>query len=172
MLRVNVGSGASKNGTPKRNALVPPEARPLHNDGGMEKIFTLEQANRMLPLVRRIVEDAVRDYTRWQERVREFEVASLRSSVDHPDAIARELETDVQRLAESIDSYVHEIEQLGVYMKSINSGIVDFPGEIDGRPILFCWQLGENAVEFWHEIDSGFSNRHPLSSRMLPEFTF
>lgn len=138
----------------------------------MDKVFTVEQANRMLPLVRRIVEDAVREYVRWQDRVREFELASVQSTVDHPDLIALELEQDVQRLAESIDSYVHEIQQLGVQMKSLDNGIVDFPAELDGRPILLCWQLGEGSVEFWHEAEGGFSGRQPLTSQMIPQFTF
>ena len=138
----------------------------------MDKTFTVEQANKMLPLVRRIVEDAVRDYIRWQDRVREFELASVRSTVDHPDPIAAELEADVQRLAESIDSYVHEVQQLGVQMKSMEGGIVDFPSTIDGRPILLCWQLGEESVEHWHEAGGGFSGRRPLTSDMIPQYTF
>ena len=138
----------------------------------MDKVFTVEQANKMLPLVRRIVEDAVRDYVRWQDRVREFELASVRSTVEHPDPIAEELERDVQRLAESIDSYVHEIAQLGIQMKSIDSGIVDFPAELDGRQILLCWRLGEDSIEFWHEAGGGFAGRQPLTSQMIPQFTF
>jgi hypothetical protein len=138
----------------------------------MDKVFTVEQANKMLPLVRRIVEDAVRDYIRWQDRVREFELASVRSTVNNPDPIALELESDVQRLAENIDSYVHEVQQLGVQMKSMESGIVDFPSTIDGRPILLCWQLGEESVEHWHEVGGGFSGRRPLTSDMIPEYTF
>jgi hypothetical protein len=138
----------------------------------MDKVFTVEQANKMLPLVRRIVEDAVRDYIRWQDRVREFELASVRSTVNNPDPIALELESDVQRLAENIDGYVHEVQQLGVQMKSMESGIVDFPSTIDGRPILLCWQLGEESVEHWHEVGGGFSGRRPLTSDMIPEYTF
>ncbi len=114
----------------------------------MNKLFTLDQANRMLPLVRRIVEDAVRDYYRWQDRVREFEVASLRSTVDNPDPIAVELEKDVLRLAESIDSYMHEIGQLGVEIKSIDGGVVVFPAEVDGKAVSLSWKLGDERVEY------------------------
>ncbi len=138
----------------------------------MDKVFTVEQANKMLPLIKRIVEDAVRDYVRWQDRVREFELASVRSTLDIPDPIAMELEADVQRLAESIDSYLHEVRQLGVQMKSIDRGIVDFPAELDGRQILLCWRLGEDSVGFWHEAESGFSGRQPLTSQMIPQYTF
>lgn len=138
----------------------------------MEKAFTVEQANKMLPLLRRIVEDAVRDYIRWQDRVREFELASLRSSASHPDSIAAEIESEVQQLAENIDSYVKEITQLGVYIKSIDGGIVDFPAELDGRPIFLCWQLGEARVEHWHDVEAGFAERQPVAGRMLSQFTY
>jgi hypothetical protein len=138
----------------------------------MKKVFSVEQANKMLPLVKRIVEDAVRDYVRWQDRVREFELASVRSTVEHPDPIADELEKDVQRLAESIDGYVKEIRQLGVQMKSIDSGVVDFPSELEGRPILLCWQLGEESVDHWHEPEGGFAGRQRITTAMIPQYTF
>lgn len=114
----------------------------------MNKLFTLDQANRMLPLVRRIAEDAVRDYYRWQDRVREFELASVRSTVDNPDPIAVELEQEVLRLAESIDSYLHEIRQLGVEMTSVEGGVVAFPAEVDGKAISLSWKLGDERVEY------------------------
>ncbi len=110
-------------------------------------MFTVEQANKMLPLVRRIVEDAVRDYYRWQDRVREFELASVGSTLENPDPIAIELESDVMRLAESIDSYLHEIRQLGVEIKSIEGGMVGFPAEVDGRAVSLVWKLGDERVE-------------------------
>ena len=58
----------------------------------MRRSFTVDEANRMLPLVRRIVSDAVRDYWRWQDKVRDFEVAALRSSPDQPDEVAEQLQ--------------------------------------------------------------------------------
>lgn len=120
----------------------------------------------MLPLVRRIVEDAVRDYVRWEDRVREFEVASLRSTVDRPDQLAVALEADVQRLAEALEGYVGEIRELGVEIKSLESGIVDFPGEMEGRSVCLCWSIGEERVSHWHEREAGFAGRLPLP----PEF--
>lgn len=114
----------------------------------MDKFFTVDQANKMLPLIRRIVEDAARDYYRWQDRVREFELASLRSTVENPDPEAVELEKDVLRLAESIDSYLHEIRQLGAEIVSIDGGVVAFPAEVDGREVSLSWRLGDDSVEY------------------------
>ncbi len=130
----------------------------------MRAIFTVEEANKTLPLVRRIVSDIVRDYWRWQEKVKEFEVAALHRSIDSPNVEADELEKEAQQLARDIDGYVGEIRELGVQMKGLDTGLVDFPGEVDGRPVLLCWQLGEDKVQYWHDENAGFAGRRPLPS--------
>lgn len=121
----------------------------------------------MLPLVKRIVSDAVRDYWRWQDSVREFEVAALRSSPYKPDEAAEQLQAEATRLAEEIDGYLGELQKLGVLFKGFDTGLVDFPGEIDGRPVLLCWQLGEESVQYWHEESAGFIGRQPLSELLV-----
>ena len=132
----------------------------------MRTTFTVDEANRTLPLVRRIVSDAVRDYWRWQEKVRRYEEVAAMRTIGEPNEEAEQLERETQQLARDIDSYVAEIRELGVEMKGLDSGLVDFPSEVDGRPVLLCWQLGEDAVRFWHEEDAGFAGRQPLDSLM------
>ncbi|HEY8165063.1 MAG TPA: DUF2203 domain-containing protein [Gemmatimonadaceae bacterium] len=129
----------------------------------MRKNFTVDDANRMLPLVRRIASDAVRDYLKWQDTVRQFEIASLRASADSPDETADQLQQEAERLAHEIEGYIAEAAELGVIVKGLDTGLIDFPGEIDGRPVLLCWQLGEDSVRYWHEEDAGFAGRRPLS---------
>jgi len=131
----------------------------------MERTFTVDEANRTLPLVRRIVEDLVRDHHLWEDKVREFEVASAGSSPDHPDAIAELLQIEALRLAKDIESYIAELNDLGVICKGMNVGLVDFRGQLDGREVFYCWKLGEPEVMYWHEVDAGFVGRqrlHPL----------
>lgn len=132
-----------------------------------QKIFTVEQANRMLPLVRRIVGDIVRGYADWQESVKRLElVAAGGGETQDMTQIAHErdqLERRTQAMAAEIDSFVRELESLGIELKGFDSGLVDFPGEKDGRPIYLCWRLGEDAVAFWHELDAGFAGRRPLT---------
>jgi hypothetical protein len=130
----------------------------------MRAKFTVEDANKTLPLVRRIVSDAVRDYWRWQEKVREYEEIAANRKVGQPNEDADRLEFETQQLARDIDSYIAEIRELGVEMKGIDTGLVDFPAEIDGRPVLLCWQLGEESVQYWHEEDAGFAGRQPVAS--------
>lgn len=130
----------------------------------MRSRFTIEEANKTLPLVRRIVSDAVRDYWRWQEKVREYEEVAANRTIDQPNDEADRLERETQQLARDIDGYIAEIRQLGVQMKGIDSGLVDFPAEVNGRTVLLCWQLGEESVQYWHEEDAGFAGRQPVDS--------
>ena len=129
----------------------------------MQKVFTVEQANRTLPLVRRIVEDLVRQYGRWQERLTASEVAAAGTG----EARLRESEAlhkEVQALAAEIEGYVEELAKLGAEAKSpYDSGLVDFPGEVEGRLVYLCWRLGEPAIQHWHEIDAGYIGRRPLT---------
>jgi hypothetical protein len=130
----------------------------------MRTMFTVEDANRTLPLVRRIVSDVVRDYWRWQEKVREFEEVAATRLADQPNEDADRLEREAQQLAKDIDGYLAEIRQLGVEMKGFDTGLVDFPSERDGKPVLLCWRLGEDSVQYWHEEEAGFAGRQPLTS--------
>ncbi len=130
----------------------------------MRTTFTVEDANKTLPLVRRIVGDIVKDYWRWQDKVRQFEAAALLRTIDQPNEDADRLEQEAQQIARDIDGYVAEIRHLGVQMKGLDTGLVDFPGEINGRPVLLCWQLGEESVQYWHDEEAGFAGRQPLPS--------
>jgi hypothetical protein len=137
----------------------------INESKGMEKKFTVEEANRTLPLVSRIVEDLVREHGMWEDKVREFELATVGASPDRPNAIAELLQIEAQRLAKDIEGYIAELATLGVICKGMGTGLVDFPGKIDGRDVFFCWKLGEPAVGYWHEVDAGFIGRqrlHPL----------
>ena len=132
----------------------------------MEKIFTVEEANRTLPLVSRIVEDLVREHKLWEDKVREFELATVGSSPEHPDAIAELLQMEAQRLATDIEGYIAELNDLGVICKGMGTGLVDFRGRIDGCDVFYCWKLGEASVLYWHDVDAGFVGRqrlHPLA---------
>ena len=125
------------------------------------KTFTIEQANRTLPLVRRIVQDIVDHYARWQELVKALDVLVAAPAPDAP-RIDR-LQRDIQSAARAIDAFIRELNELGVEMKGRDIGLVDFPGEVDGHPVYLCWRLGEPAVAHWHERDAGFAGRRPLT---------
>jgi len=124
--------------------------------------WTVEKANRALPLVKRIADDLVRTHAQWQELVEQFELAATRSTATRPDPEAERLAREVQRAAKEIQGFVGELTALGVECKSIETGLMDFAGEREGRLVYFCWKHGESAVTHWHELDAGFAGRQPL----------
>jgi hypothetical protein len=131
------------------------------------RVYTPELANRSLPLVRRIVEDIVGQFARWQTRVREFEIVSASNSMSDPDPRAEELEREVASLAAELEHFHQELTALGVEFKDYALGLVDFPAEMDGRPIELCWRLGEPTVAYWHERDAGYAGRQPLMPKAV-----
>ena len=131
------------------------------------QLFTVDHANRTLPLVRKIVEDIVREHRRWQESIVELDLLASVSRPDLPDPRAVELEKKIQRIAREIDVFQGELEAIGIQLKDRRIGLVDFPSEMDGRRMLLCWQLGEPSVQYWHEVDSGFAGRQPLSPTLV-----
>ena len=127
------------------------------------KTFTVESANRTLPLVRRIVADIVRTYEAWQEKIRELEVLGAGARTEETDRRSALLEKEIAGLAADVQSFLSELEALGVEFKGFDMGLVDFPADIGGRRVYLCWRLGEPSVAHWHEMDTGFAGRQPLA---------
>ncbi|HET7189522.1 MAG TPA: DUF2203 domain-containing protein [Gemmatimonadaceae bacterium] len=131
------------------------------------QLFTVDHANRTLPLVRRIVEDIVREHRRWQEKIVELDLLVSGARADMPDPRAVALERDVQTIARDIDQFQGELESLGIQLKDRRIGLIDFPSEMDGRRVLLCWRLGEPSVQYWHDEQSGYAGRQPLSPTLV-----
>jgi hypothetical protein len=133
---------------------------------GMQ-LYTVDQANRTLPLVRRIVEDIVHEHRRWQEAIIQLDLLMTAARADLPDPRAAELERDVQAIARDIDDFQGELEALDIQLKDRRIGLIDFPSELEGRRVLLCWRLGEPSVQFWHDEDAGYAGRQPLSPTLV-----
>jgi hypothetical protein len=131
------------------------------------RLFTVDHANRTLPLVRRIVDDVVREHRRWQETIAELDVLAVEARADLPDPRIVALERQAQQIAREIDDFQEELETLGIQLKDRRIGLIDFPSELDGRRVLLCWQLGEPSVQYWHDEDAGFAGRQPLSPTLV-----
>jgi hypothetical protein len=134
----------------------------------MSQSYTVERANRTLPLVRRIVEDIVVNHQRWRERILELDLLASSVRADAPDARATELEREAQVLARDIDAFEGELHRLGIVLKDRRLGLIDFPAVVEGRQVWLCWRLGEPSVQFYHELDAGFGGRKPLTAAMTP----
>lgn len=128
----------------------------------MQRLFSVEEANKTLPLVRRIVEDVVRQHRSWREKILELDLVASSARADEARDRADELEREAQALAHEIDGYQRELDELGILLKDRRLGLVDFPSEMGGRHVLLCWRQGEVEVQFWHEEDAGYAGRQPL----------
>lgn len=122
------------------------------------RLFTLEEANELLP-----------------------EISRLFRSIDESRGLLVRLEPEVKKALKNATecggtsyglqyagalsqfmSSVEEIFSLGVEIKDFDSGLCDFPSERDGRIVYLCWKRGENSIEWWHDIDAGFTGRQRL----------
>jgi len=129
------------------------------------RLFTVEEANATLPLVRAIVSDLAALSQEVIERRQRLAHLTTGRSRDRDDPyteevvqIEEELEKDTRRLEE----YVQELRQIGVEPKSGPEGLIDFPAMIDGRLAFLCWKLGEPEILYWHTLDGGYAGRQPL----------
>lgn len=133
------------------------------------RYFTAAAANRMLPLVRAIVEDIVelnRDLSDRKQRLEDLrsdnDSAQRRGGdpyAEEVEQMQRDLESDNGRLQE----FVQELENLGLDIKDPVKGLVDFPTVIDGKDAFLCWRLGEPEVAYWHPLDGGYLSRRSLT---------
>ncbi len=133
------------------------------------KTFTLEEANALLPVVESLLDRAM-EAKEAAERL-EGELQSLRQrifiaggmTVDVA-GVARnrtEAESHLQRAKDALG----EIDSVGVQVKDLESGLLDFPCRVDGELVLLCWRRGESRIEYWHTLESGFRGRQPLDER-------
>jgi len=132
------------------------------------KLFTLEEAERTLPLVRRVVQDLTGEYPAWRAAVAKFELLTGGARAEWGESgellAARE---DIARHAERINGYLQELEVVGCVFKGFEAGLVDFYSLREDRPIFLCWRLGEERISHWHEIHSGFAGRQPIDGSIL-----
>ncbi len=131
------------------------------------KLFTIEQANAMLPLVKAITSDLANLATEVMDRRHRLAVLTAGRDLKPGDPYADELaqtEADVERDVVRVQEYLAELRALGVEPKGAMEGLVDFPSLMDGRIVFLCWRLGEPEVLHWHELDAGFTGRQSLAA--------
>ena len=131
------------------------------------KIFTVEEANARLPLVRVIVSDLMKLATELSERRDRLSQLSRNrtgGSSDVYQAEVEHVEQELEKESERLTDYLRELLELGVEPKSAMSGLVDFPAMIDGKLAYLCWRHGESEVLYWHELDAGFAGRQSLTA--------
>lgn len=124
------------------------------------KIFTVQEANALLPNVRVIVEKIQRAHRRlskYRNEAKKAAEAAEQGGGGVADGVAYAM------ILTELTMQLAELEELGVQLKDFERGLIDFPSLRDGRVVLLCWQLGEgDELEWWHDVDAGFAGRTPL----------
>ncbi|WP_435016808.1 DUF2203 domain-containing protein [Tundrisphaera sp. TA3] len=131
---------------------------------GKRKFFSVEDANKALPLVKVIVDDIVRQFAVVNElkaRLASIQVGRRPSSNDLYSEESAQSQSLLEAEEATLISYIEELTKLGVELKGPD-GLCDFPSLRDGREVYLCWRLGEPQVAYWHELNAGVAGRMPL----------
>ena len=129
------------------------------------RVFTADEANAALSQLRPLVEAMVEGKQALDEAQERRDDVAQRIAGNGggiPPAELGALEAAVDEAAKALAGTIGEIQAMGVLVKDLDSGLVDFPAKRDGEDVLLCWQLGEDEVAFWHGLEDGYAGRQPL----------
>ena len=136
-----------------------------------DRTFTLDEAQSLLP----VLESLLRTTIASKKIVEEFEAEQ--QELQHRVFITGGMSLNVVELARKKGERVKaeqrakdalaEIDSIGVQVKDLDIGLLDFPCEVEGQTILLCWKLGEAGITHWHGADEGFAGRKPVDARIL-----
>ena len=133
------------------------------------KTFTLDEAQSLLPVLESLLKRAI-EGKQSAEQVesglsemarRIYLSGGMRVDLSLVARQRAEMETHLQRVRESIA----EIDSIGVQVKDLETGLLDFPCRMDDQVVLLCWRMGEPAIEHWHTVESGFQGRQSVDER-------
>ena len=136
----------------------------------MSRTFTLDEARDLLPILesllrisidgKKLIESVDAELQATAQRV--FLNGGMSLNVVHFARRKAEREKAIQRVKDAMD----EIDAMGVQVKDLDIGLLDFPCEVDGQIVLLCWKLGEKAITHWHGVSEGFAGRKPVDERI------
>lgn len=136
-----------------------------------DRTFTLAEAQSLLPVLESLLRTAI-DGKELIEAVdgelqevahRVFLNGGTFLNIVHLARRKAEREKAIQRVKDSLA----EIDAIGVQVKDLDIGLLDFPCEVEGRTVLLCWKLGEKSITHWHGVSEGFGGRKPIDDRIV-----
>jgi len=144
-------------------------ARQNAGDQGLSKTFTLGEAQTLLPVVEALLRKAQDAQVQAAELEYEMQQLSHRIFLSgglHVDvSVAARRRAERDKAVQSGRDTLAEIDSIGVQVKDLEEGLLDFPYVMDGKTVLLCWKLGESAITYWHTEEEGFAGRKPLDAR-------
>ncbi len=135
-----------------------------------DRTFTLEEAQLLLPVLESLLRTAIAGKKVMEEFEAEQQALSHRIFLNG--GIFLDVVPLARRKAERVKAEqrakdaLAEIDSIGVQVKDIDIGLLDFPCEVEGQMILLCWKLGEKSITHWHGMQEGFAARKPIDERI------
>lgn len=133
------------------------------------KTFTFDEAQSLLPVLEALLKRAL-EGKEAAEQVEEslsqlsrriYLAGGMKVDIGSVARKRAEMETHLQRVRETIA----EIDAIGVQVKDLDTGLLDFPFKLDDQVVLLCWRMGESSIEHWHTVEAGFKGRKPVDER-------
>ncbi len=134
------------------------------SDDGPPRLFTLDEARQLLPVLRPLVAEMRGRAQELERHQQAHALLARRGSGEGPEARAAltRHRSAMEGLVEELRRLIGHITHHGVEVKGLDQGLLDFRSERDGRTIYLCWQYDEPDITWWHNLESGFSGRQPL----------
>lgn len=135
-----------------------------------DRTFTLDEAQSLLPVLESLLRTAIAAKTVIEEFEAEQQALTHRvfmngGTLINVVSLARRKAERIKAEQRAKDA-VSEIDAIGVQVKDLDIGLLDFPCEVDGHTILLCWKLGEKSITHWHGVAEGFAGRKPVDERI------
>jgi hypothetical protein len=134
------------------------------------RTFTLEEAQSLLPVLESLLRNSIAD----KKLMEEFETEQ--QALNHRIFLSGGMHLDIVSLArrkaertkaeQRLRDAFSEIDAIGVQVKDLDIGLLDFPCQVEGQTVLLCWKLGEKSITHWHGTQEGFAGRKPIDDRI------
>jgi len=137
----------------------------------MPRYFTLAEARAALPIVGRSIREAVHAKGRYLEAEKEIQDLGQRilmmGGIQVDTRAAEAWKTQRDSNAQTLKNSMERIENMGVLVKDLDIGLVDFPTLFHGEEVYLCWRMDENDIDHWHGVNEGFAGRKPIDKNFV-----
>jgi hypothetical protein len=135
-----------------------------------DRTFTLDEAQTLLPVLESLLRSAIGGKKIMDEVEAEMQALNHRIFLNggtHVDVVAvARRKAERAKAEQRAKDALAEIDSIGVQVKDLNIGLLDFPCEVEGSIVLLCWRMGEHSITHWHSTDEGFAGRTPSDERI------
>jgi hypothetical protein len=135
-----------------------------------DRTFTLDEAQSLLPILESLLRAAIDGKKLMEEVEGEMQALSHRIFLNggtHVDVVAvARRKAERAKAEQRAKDALAEIDSIGVQVKDLDIGLLDFPCDVEGRIVLLCWKMGEHSIKHWHGTEEGFAGRKPIDERI------